>query len=89
MRSFSVPPCAEFQNDTADVLKPESYCQQFGFQIRTVQRWAERLLDSSSFDVEFHERVSKVCRIIEMEQAEKLTPALLPRQFTDQFPGAS
>jgi hypothetical protein len=55
--------------DRADVISSEPYCQQFGFHIRTVQRWAERLLDADSFQAEYHERMGKVWRLIEMEQA--------------------
>jgi hypothetical protein len=58
-----------FQDDRSVVLKPDTYCQRFGFHIRTVQRWAERLLDPERFDVERSERLAKVWRLIEMEQA--------------------
>jgi hypothetical protein len=48
---------------------PDAHCRQFGFHIRTVQRWAERLIEQASFEVEYHERMAKAWRIIEMEQA--------------------
>lgn len=47
----------------------EEICGQFGFADRTVRRWAERLLDEASFQVERHERLAKVWRILEMAQA--------------------
>jgi hypothetical protein len=51
------------------VVGAEAHCRQFGFEIRTVQRWAERLIDPASFEVEYHERLAKVLRIVQMEQA--------------------
>lgn len=47
----------------------EEDCERFGFSYRTVARWAERLLDEAGFQIEKHERMIKVWRILGMEQA--------------------
>jgi hypothetical protein len=60
---------AEFQMDSSVRLKCEDYCASFGFNDRTVRRWASRLLDPIAFKVEYHQRMAKVWRLIEMEQA--------------------
>lgn len=47
----------------------EDYCSRFGFSLRTVQRWCEKLMDDESFERELAERLARVRLIIEMEQA--------------------
>jgi hypothetical protein len=59
----------EYQNDSTVVLKPSDYCQQFGFGLRMVQRWAEKLLDAESKEKERNQRKSKVQQLVSMEQA--------------------
>lgn len=65
----------------------ESYCSKFGFALRTVQRWAERLLDEASFEVERHQRLLKVWKILEMEQAANYSSESVewytPRRYLD------
>jgi len=51
------------------VVRADAHCQQFGFHIRTVQRWAERLLDPAAFTAEYRERMKKVWSVVEMAQA--------------------
>lgn len=55
--------------DRPIAIGAEKYCGSFGFHIRTVQRWAERLLDKGTFEIERHERLLKVWKIVQMEQA--------------------
>lgn len=45
------------------------YCASFGFSERTVERWAEKLLDEARFEIEKHERLLKAWQIVEMQQA--------------------
>ena len=49
--------------------KREDYCKYFGFQLRSVQRWAERLIDPAKFETE-KERIIKKCKqLTEMWQS--------------------
>ena len=63
------PEGTQYKGARSGVDVREKYCTSFGFALRTVQRWAQRLLDRATFEIERHERLLKVWRIVEMEQA--------------------
>lgn len=56
-------------SDRTSRISAADYCARFGFNDRTVRRWAERLLDPATFKIECHQRLLKTWRLIEMEQA--------------------
>jgi hypothetical protein len=45
------------------------YVARFGFAERSVQRWAEKLLDEAGFEGELEKQLAKVVKVVEMFQA--------------------
>jgi hypothetical protein len=72
----SFPRGGDGGDSKAPVLASSKYCERFGFAHRTVQRWAERLLDADDgFERERSERLGRVCRIMDWEQAANFSSA--------------
>jgi hypothetical protein len=61
---------SEFQADSAVGLNSISYCEQYGFHERTVQRWAEKLIDPDSLKSEIESRYAKICNVLGLEVGE-------------------
>ncbi|MCI0560725.1 MAG: phage N-6-adenine-methyltransferase [Nitrososphaera sp.] len=62
------PPAGRNSSSDCSVRSTE-YCASFGFNDRTVRRWAEKLLDPARFEVELQQRLVKVLKVWGMETA--------------------
>ena len=54
------------------VIKPKDYCLQFGFSLRTVQRWAESLLDPEKKLAEVERRKSFLISVCNEEATDNI-----------------
>ena len=62
----------KFQNDSTVNLKPNDYCNKFGFHYRTVRRWCEKLLDPEKREIERQTRKEKIYCLFDAKPSDNI-----------------
>jgi hypothetical protein len=65
---YPAPKLGLASNDST-VVTPSDFCSGYGFHIRSVQRWCERLLDEAKFEAEKNKIVKRCKELAEMWQS--------------------